>query len=349
MRGRSSTNINVQGRELVRVGYDVDVPLIGSIAFGLIDRGTNIIQVRPVSFCALSCIFCSTDAGPRSRWRRAEYYVAHDMLIDWVNALAKLKGRHLEAHIDTVGDPLLYDKLPDLIHELKTIPEVEVVSLQTHGLTLTYKLVDKLSSSGLDRVNLSIDTLDEDKGRYLQGARYYSVRRVMEYAEYIVRSTSTDITLTPVYLPGINDSDINDMVRWGIRIGVGRRSPPFGIQKFVKHKHGRVPKGVKIISWGRFYSFLRRLEKRFSVKLVLSKRDYGVKEAPTPPLLFRVGDKVRVEVVAPGWLKNEWLAIPTQLPNRVITIIGEGLSVGMKLAVRVFRNKHNIYLARPIH
>ena len=36
-----------------------DIPLIGHIAFGIIDRGTNLLQIRATSFCALSCIFCS--------------------------------------------------------------------------------------------------------------------------------------------------------------------------------------------------------------------------------------------------------------------------------------------------
>ena len=56
-------------RPLIRVTYESGIPLIGCIAFGLIDRGTNLIQIRPFTGCPLSCIFCSVDAGPRSRNR----------------------------------------------------------------------------------------------------------------------------------------------------------------------------------------------------------------------------------------------------------------------------------------
>ncbi|MFP3179020.1 MAG: radical SAM protein, partial [Thermocladium sp.] len=38
---------------------DERYPLVGSLAFGIIDRGTNVIEVRPTSICSLSCIFCS--------------------------------------------------------------------------------------------------------------------------------------------------------------------------------------------------------------------------------------------------------------------------------------------------
>ncbi len=341
--------MKLQGRYFIRVGYDIDTPLIGSIAFGLIDRGTTLIQVRPISYCILSCIFCSTDAGPKSKWRISEYYVAKDLIIEWLKELVKFKGgKGIEAHIDTVGDPLLYDKLPDLIHEIKSIEGVDVVSIQTHAPTLTYKLADRLDSAGLDRINLSIDTLDPEKARYLQGVPYYDVRRVMEVTEYLITNTGIDVMLAPLLLPGINDEDIPKIIEWGLKIGVGKKYPPFGIQLFLKHKHGRIPRGIKRMGWRDFYRYLRRLEIKYGVKLVISEDDFGIKKAPMVPIPYRVGEKVKVEVVAPGWLRNEWLAVPTRRRDRVFTIISSSeLELGCRLSVVVIGNKHNIYLARP--
>lgn len=343
------TKIKLQGRGFVRVGYDVDLPLVGAIAFGIIDRGTNLIQVRPNSYCILNCIFCSTDAGPHSTWRKTEYYVSLDLMIDWVKIIAKFKGKGIEAHIDTVGDPLLYDKLPNLIHELKSIPEVSIVSLQTHGSTLTYKLADRLAAAGLDRINLSIDTLDPEKARYLQGVKYYNVERVMEVTEYIVRSTPVDVLLAPLLLPGINDDDIPKIIEWGLRIGVGKKYPPFGIQIYLRHKHGRKPKNIKRMTWSKFYALLRRWEKKFNVKLVLNTRDFGIVKREIIPIAYRVGEKVKVKIVAPGWLKREWLAIPLKGPERAITVImdDEHNYLETKINVKIISNKHNIYLARP--
>jgi len=339
----------LQGRYFIRIGYDIDVPLMGSIAFGLIDRGTTLIQVRPVSYCILSCIFCSTDAGPKSRWRLSEYYVAKDLIIDWFKDLIKVKGaKRIEAHIDTVGDPLLYDKLPDLIHEIKSLKEVKVVSIQTHAPTLTYKLASRLDAAGLDRINLSIDTLDAEKGKYLQGVPYYDVRKVMEVTEYIVRSTNIDVMLAPLLLPGINDDEIPKIIEWGLRIGVGKKYLPFGIQLFLRHKHGRVPKGIKRMTWREFYDYLRRLERKYNIKLIIDEKDFNIEKAPTPPIPYKVGDKVRVKIVAPGWLRNEWLAIPLRREDRVITVISrDKLEIGSRLSVIIISNKHNIFLARP--
>ena len=336
----------MQNRDLVRVGKDVELPLIGTVAFGVIDRGTNLIQVRPVSFCVLSCIFCSTDAGPRSRWRQAEYIVDLDLLIDWIKAIVKFKGTDIEAHVDTVGDPLLYHKLPDLIHELKSIDGIRVVSLQTHAATLTTKLADELAAAGLDRINLSIDTLDSNKAVYLTATSWYRVEKVMNITEYVIRNTDTDVMLAPLLLPGINDHDIPEIIEWGLKVGVGKKFPPFGIQKFLRHKHGRIPRGIKKMGWREFNTYLRKLEEKYRVKLLLSEKDFAIKKTRTVPVIYEVGRKAKVKVVAPGWLRNEWLAVPVgREESRTITVIGKSLSVGSKLSVRIISNKHNIYLA----
>ncbi|MEM0373456.1 MAG: radical SAM protein, partial [Sulfolobales archaeon] len=301
--------LRLQNRDFIRIGYDVELPLIGSIAFGIIDRGTNILQVRANSYCPLNCIFCSTDAGPNSRWRRCEYRVDKDLLVSWVKEVVKFKKKDVEIHLDSVGEPLMYDKLPDLIQELKSIPNVKVVSIQTHGSLLSYKYAERLTSAGLDRINLSIDTLDQEKAKYLQGAEWYNVKRIMEITEWILRNTNTDILLAPVLLHGINDTDVEDVIKWGKSIGVGKRFPGFGIQVFMKHKHGRIPKDVKIINMKKFEKILLLWEKKYNVKLRLSEEDFGIKKLPMIPTIFKEGEKVKVKIVAPGWLKNEWLAV----------------------------------------
>jgi len=343
--------VKLQGRDLVWVGRDVELPLMGSIAFGVIDRGTNILQVRPVSFCPLSCIFCSTDAGPKSRWRRSEYLVEEDLIIDWVRLLARMKGK-VEAHIDTVGDPLMYgSRLPQLIQDLKSIPEVRVVSMQTHGSTLTESLAADLADAGLDRVNLSLDTLNAEKAKYLQGTKWFDVERVKNVAKYILDNTSTDVMLTPLLLPGINDKDVEEVIVWGRKVGVGKRYPPFGIQIFIHHKHGRRPKGLKRMTRKEFVKLLRFWELKHKVRLILGREDFGVVRRPSPPTLFRRWERVRVKVLAPGWLRNEWIAVPVGRYEGLTTVtvideVGE-IGEGSRLTVRIISNKHNIYLARP--
>jgi hypothetical protein len=331
------------------VKIDESTPLIGCIAFGLIDRGTNLIQVRPVSACPLSCIFCSTNAGPKSSIRQAEYVVALDHIVEEFRRLVKFKGQHqIEAHIDTVGDPLTYPQVVELVHELHQTRGVKTVSMQTHGALLDEKLLDRLSSAGLSRINLSIDALNPKLARRLADTRWYDVNRITHLTKYIVENTSIDLLLSPVWVPKINDQEIPRIIDLAIQIGAGKECPALGIQKYEVHKHGRKVKGVKALRWNRFYAQLRTWEKLHKIKLVLRPENFGIHKRLMLPILYRRLEKVKLRVIAPGWLIREKLAV-TMRGDRAVTLINaENIPIGAKVKARIIANKHNIYLAEAV-
>ncbi len=323
------------------------IPLVGHIAFGVIDRGTSIIQVRPTSICNLNCIFCSVDAGPYSRWRKTEYIVDDlEWLVSWVTEIAKYKGGHVEALIDGVGDPFTYSKLPELVSLLRSSSYISSIAVETHGQLLNKKLINMLEKAGLDRINLSIDTTNREQAKILAGTPTYDVSNVMRMAEYTIKETSIDITLTPVWLPGINDDEIMRIIEWAIKIGAGKRWPPLAIQKYLVHKYGRKLKNINEVSWNKFYDWLKSLEKKYNVKLIPDPKDFGFEKRPSIPILYKKGSIVNVEIIAPGWFKNEWLGI-TRNKDRIITVISrEPLTEGEKINVRIISNKDNIYIAQ---
>src|SRR3989339_751035 len=55
--------------------------LLGANYFGLVDRGTNIIEVKPMTGCNLSCIYCSVDEGVTSA-RKTDYLVEAAYLVE---------------------------------------------------------------------------------------------------------------------------------------------------------------------------------------------------------------------------------------------------------------------------
>jgi len=323
-----------------------DCPLIGHVAFGLIDRGTNLIQIRPTSLCNLSCIFCSVDAGPNSRNRQTEYIVHLDHLIhEFRIAIREKELSRVHAYIDAAGDPITYRHLVELVQELSNIEEVETICLETHGFGLSYHLIDELEAAGLTRVNLSIDALDEDLARYISGTPAYDVKKIAEIAEYIAKSTEIDILIAPVWLPGVNDREIEKIIRFALKIGAGKRVPPLGIQKYIAHKYGRKPKGVREVSWKRFYVYLKRLEEKYKVRLILDPvRDFNIVKCKPIPLRFKLNEKTTARIIGPGWLKGQWLAVSR---GRVITVIPPGRQeapVGYEVKVKIVRNKDNIYI-----
>jgi len=327
-------------------GIDGELPLIGHIAFGVIDRGTNLLQLRPTSFCPLSCIFCSVDAGPRSRMRTAEFVVSPRYLVEWYAWSVRVKGLDsAHAYIDAVGDPLTHPQIVELVRLLKNSGLALTVALETHGALLSERLAEELDEAGLDRINLSVDAIDSTRAKLLSGTPWFDVTRVMRVAEYIASSLRMDLLIAPVWVPGYNDSEIPRIIEWALKIGAGKKWPPLGIQKYEAHKYGRKVPGVKPLSWKEFYHALRKWEDEYGVKLMLSPRDFGITKAKRVSYAFEVGERITAKVVGPGWLSGQLLGVSK---GRVVTLVGggRGLSAGARVQARVVRNKDNIYIAR---
>lgn len=321
-----------------------DIPLFGCIAFGIIDRGTNVLQVRPISECPLSCVFCSTDAGPHSGRRISEYMVDLEQLLSAFEWAASYKETDdIEAHIDTVGEPLMYPHAVELVEGLSENSHVRTVSMQTNGTLLNTELINELEAAGLSRINLSIESLDPGLAKRIAGTRSYDLERVIEMAEHIARNSDIDLLIAPVWLPGINDEEIPELIEFALRIGAGKKWPALGIQKFLPHKYGRKP-DIRAVSWETFYSRLREWEKTYRTKLVLTPEDFGSFNCRAIPRAFKRYEKVKVKVVGPGWMKGEKLAVARE---RVITVVNaDRVPAGAEIYVRMERVVDGIYIAR---
>jgi uncharacterized Fe-S cluster-containing radical SAM superfamily enzyme len=320
-----------------------DIPLFGCIAFGIIDRGTNVLQLRPYSECPLSCVFCSTDAGPHSGRRISEYMVDLTQLLSAFEWAASYKGAGIEAHIDTVGEPAMYPELVELVGGLAANSRVNTVSMQTNGTLLTTGLIDALDKAGLSRINMSIESLDPDLAKRIAGTDSYDLEKVLKSAEYIARDTNIDLLIAPVWLPGINDAEIPKLIEFALSIGAGKKWPALGIQKFLPHKYGRKP-DIRAMNWENFYSRLREWEKIYNTKLVLTPQDFGSHECKPLPRVFKRHERVKVKVAGPGWMKGEKLAVAR---DRVLTIVeADRVPVGAEVYVRMERVVDGIYVAK---
>lgn len=321
-----------------------DIPLFGCIAFGIIDRGTNVLQVRPYTECPLSCVFCSTDAGPHSKRRISEYMVDLEQLLAAFEWAASYKETNdIEAHIDTVGEPLMYPQIVELVQGLSANRNVKIVSMQTNGILLDTKLIDELEAAGLSRINMSIESLDPGLATRIAGTNSYNIEKVVGNAEYISQNTGIDLLIAPVWLPGINDAEMPKLIEFALRIGAGKRAPALGIQKFLPHKYGRKP-DVKVMGWEVFYSRLKEWERIYNTKLVLTPQDFGSFQCKALPRVFKRYERVKVKVVGPGWMKGEKLAVAR---DRVVTIVdADRIPVGAEVFVRMERVVDGIYIAR---
>lgn len=329
---------------LFKVTKESGIPLVGCLYFGIIDRGTNLLQVRPSCSCNLNCPFCSVDAGPKSCTRVTNYEVELNYLLEEVKKIAKFKGNGVECHIDSPGEPMIYPNIVELVSELKKIPEVETISMQSNGTLLNEEKIKALEEAGLDRINLSMMAIDSELAKKLAGFGWYDIEKVKAVAKLIAES-KIDLLIAPVYLPKINDSEIPKLIEFSKEIGAGKRWPGLGIQKFEKYKLGRKPHGIKIQNWWRFYNqSIKNWEREYEMKLILKPSDFGIEKRQMLPTMFEKNDKVNVRIAAPGWLKGEMLGVAR---DRVISIL-DCLKKEGNIRVRILNNKHNIYIAEIV-
>jgi hypothetical protein len=336
----------VTNNKLVYVTKATGIPLIGRNDFGIIDRGTSLIQVRPITGCILNCPFCSVDSGSRSRSRITDFVVDLDYLVCEVNKLCEFKGsRGIELHIDGQGEPTLYPYLPALIKELSTIQGVETISLQTNGVPLTEKLVSQLERAGLSRINLSLNALDQNQAIKLSGNVRYRLDHILEVIQQ-VKGTRISLLIAPLWIPGLNDDEILGILRFVKKLGLASSWPTLGIQNYLVHPHGRKIKGIKADPMKHFVWRLRSLERAYDIfPLFLRPSDFKIVPMASYPKPFREGEIAEVEILESGRMVGEMLGVGRA---RALHVLTGAKRVDGKKRVRIIRTKHNIFVGQLI-
>lgn len=323
--------------------YIYNLPLIGHNAFGIIDRGTNLLQVRVVTGCNLNCIYCSVDEGPNSSTRNVDYIVSREAILDEIKKIIKIKKHPVEIHIDAQGEPLLYPDITSLISELREYSNIKVISMQSNSLLLYEKLIEDLAESGLSRINISLNSFDVEKASFLAGIKYFDVERVLKSVELLLEN-KIRVLLAPVIISGINDSEIPTFIRFAKEKLTNSEFPTLGIQKYVRHKFGR-----RISSHQTFYEFyklLRQYEKIYNFRpLVLKPSHFNIRKDNTLPRKFERGEKVTAEIVLPGRLANERIGVAK---DSLIQILNCRAEIGDKIKIRILSTSDGVYTAEAL-
>ncbi|MEM2934563.1 MAG: radical SAM protein, partial [Methanocellales archaeon] len=194
------------------------------------------------------------------------------------------------------------------------------------------------------RLNLSINSLDEKLARGLAGTNSYDLEHVKQIAVEVAGS-KIDLLLAPVWVPNWNDGEIERIIEFGLKVGAGKSSPAFGVQKYIKYPLGRRPRKTKIQTFKQFYSALHKLELKYKVKLILKKEDFGIHKRVALKRVFRNGEVVELKLMERGRVRGEMLAVAR---DRVIQVINTDKRLGSKVRVRILRSKDNIYVAEPL-
>jgi GTP 3',8-cyclase len=112
----------------------------------------------------------------------------------------------------TGGEPLVREQLELLVAQLAQIDGVEDLTLTTNAYLLPQK-AQLLKDAGLQRVTVSLDSLDDAVFRHMNGGRA-GVKRVLDGIEAAERAGLTPIKINAVVQRGVNDHTIVDLARY---------------------------------------------------------------------------------------------------------------------------------------
>lgn len=316
------------------------VPIIGSNVFGVVDRGTSLIEVKPITSCNLHCTYCSVGEGGDEK--KYDFVVEAEYLAQTVREVMAEKGllhddAGVEIHMTVHGEPFLYADMINLTKLLRQIPGVKHIATDSNGTLLTEQLVDDLAQAGFTRINISLDAIDPEVAYKMVGKRY-NHQKLLDIIHYIAKHPRMDLLLAPVWMQGINDEEIEKVIMLAKQLDV-----VIGIQNFMNYKYGRNPQ--KEITWEEFKEKLYALEKKYDYKLVMNlPRDFAIYKVPAIKKTLHKNQVVDVDIKMHGNNPGEMLGVAN---DRVVTVPTKA-KIGDRIAVRITRDKHNVYFGIPL-
>jgi len=166
-------------------------------------RPINYLRISVTDRCNLRCIYCMPPGGVQ--------LMSHDDILSY-EEIYTIARAAAELGIDklrlTGGEPLVRSGLPELVEMLSRIETINDISLTTNG-TLLKRYAAELKAAGLQRVNVSLDTLKADRFELITRSGG-SLGQVLEGIEAAKESGLTPVKLNMVVMSGINDDELLD-------------------------------------------------------------------------------------------------------------------------------------------
>lgn len=153
--------------------------------------------------CNYRCVYCMPPEGIPSIPH--EDILSYEDMGFFVRASAEMGITKVRV---TGGEPLVRKGLADLISLIRAVPGIQGISLTTNGVLLP-RFAEGLKAAGLDRVNISLDSLDPERYRFL--TRGGSLEAALAGIEAALQHSLAPVKLNVVMMPDIL-SEIADFV-----------------------------------------------------------------------------------------------------------------------------------------
>jgi len=172
------------------------------MAYDRFGRNIHYLRISLTDHCNLRCVYCMPED---MTFRPNAEMLQDEEILLLVRLFADLGFDKLRL---TGGEPTVRNHIVELVREIAAVPGIKSLSMTTNGVLLG-KLAQPLKEAGLQRVNISLDTLDTV--RFKKITRWGSFDQVWEGIQASEAAGLTPVKLNAVVVRGFNDQDIAPM------------------------------------------------------------------------------------------------------------------------------------------
>jgi len=174
------------------------------------NRNINYLRISVTDRCNLRCIYCMPAEGIK--------LLPHNEILSYEEILKIIKIATtigISKIRITGGEPLLRKDVVSFIEKTVRIEQIKDIGMTTNGVLLK-KYAKDLYQAGLKRINVSLDSLEEDKFKKI--TRFGSLKDVLEGIDSAYRVGLNPIKINVVVMRGINDDEIEKFARLSLQV-----------------------------------------------------------------------------------------------------------------------------------
>ena len=170
------------------------------------------LRISVIDKCNFRCPYCMPKEifGERYQFLKNNELLSFEEIYEITKIFAKIGVEKLRI---TGGEPLLRKDLNLLIKDLKSIDNIKEIALTTNGFLLK-KHAQSLKESGLDRLTVSLDSLNSDSYKKLNGQNL-DLNKTLESIEFANHMGFENIKINTVVMKGINEDQIIKLAEFG--------------------------------------------------------------------------------------------------------------------------------------
>ncbi len=289
-------------------------------------RKITYLRVSVTDHCNYRCHYCRGEDHQTMTSR--DKILSYEEITRIVCIFSELGVRKVRL---TGGEPLLRKGILHLVKSLGKISKITDMSISTNAHLLD-KMAHKLKLSGIDRVNISLDSLKQNK--FCKITRGGDLKKVISGIDAAIKAKMSPVKINMVVMKGVNDDEIEDMLNFAVNLGVDIRfieTMPIGLSGIDTTTSHHYPEK----------KILERVRAHFPNQIIYSKLKPG--DGPARNFIIKnTRSKVGTISAVSNNFCNSCNRVRLTSKGKLVLCLGQENSVSLRDAIRDYQTDEQI-------